>query len=93
MIWEMPWLTSYRCCRDKLLSCICSEFTACLSQQLPLCGASGPICPRTSSLISLQVSVAPVGQPISGRLTQRRRRGLPGVGPAGIEKSLEVTSP
>lgn len=61
---------------------------ASLSQQLPLSGASGSIRPRTSSLISLQVSGVPVGQPISGTLTQRRRCGLPGVGPAGTEESL-----
>lgn len=61
---------------------------ACLSHSCLLCGAPGPICPRTSSLISLQVSGVPVGRPISGGLTQRRRRGLPGAGPAGTEESL-----
>lgn len=73
------------------MSCVDCVLTACqpLSAASCLsCGASGPICPRTSSLISLQVSAVPVGQSISGRLTQRRRCGLPGVGPADAEESL-----
>lgn len=55
---------------------------------LSLVGPTGQICPRIGCLISLQVSGAPEEQPISGRLTRRRRLAVPGGAPWGLQEAL-----